>query len=76
MTFATEAHKAAYLSTIEDLAWNLHEYGPERVLDDLKILDLTAYEELVKIVIRTDKKAQQTAAIFKPKDPYFRASED
>lgn len=58
-----------YLNLIEDLSYAISHYGAEQVLDDLKILNLTNYEELVKIVMRTDAIKKQTAVLLR--DPYF-----
>ena len=74
MMFATEAHKYHYYQTIQDFNEIMVEYGTERVLDDLKILDLTMYEDLVKIVMRADGFKKKTAALLR--DPYFDANQN
>lgn len=63
-----------YLNLIEDLSDAITHYGAQQVLEDLKILNLTNYEELVTIVMKTDAIKKQTAVLLK--DPYFRANQD
>lgn len=58
-----------YENLIQDLAAAIQSLGAAQVLDDLKFLDLTGYEELVKIVMKADVIKKQTAVLLK--DPYF-----
>lgn len=69
MKFASEAHKHQYYCGIQDLNELIIMYGAQQVLDDLKLLDLTNYEELVRIVMKADGIKKQTAILLK--DPYF-----
>ena len=63
-----------YRNMIEDLSDAISHRGAQQVLDDLKILNLTNYEELAKIVMRTDAIKKKTAVLLK--DPYFDANQD
>lgn len=63
-----------YRNMIEDLSDAISHVGAQQVLDDLKILNLTNYEELVKIVMRADGIKKKTAVLLK--DPYFDANQD
>lgn len=71
VTFLKAVERQRYLNAVEDFNDLITHYGAKQVLEDLKILNLTNYEELVKIVVRTDEvKKKTTAALLK--DPYFR----
>ena len=59
-----------YYNVIEDFNDLLTHENPKEILEDLRILSLTNYENLVTIVMRTAEKEKKVAAIFK--DPYFR----
>lgn len=58
-----EAH---YFHTIEDFSDLITHYGARQVLEDLRILSLTNYENLAKIVVRTEENQKRTAALLKP----------
>lgn len=68
--FRSDTEQTRYYNAIEDLNDVLTHYGAKQVLEDLRILSLTNYEDLVKIVMRTDAEKKKLAALLK--DPYFR----
>lgn len=47
----------------------LQRFGPRTVLNDLKDLDLSVYEDLLRVIDERHKVRGKPAAIFK--DPYF-----
>lgn len=62
-----EAH---YYHTIEDFNGLLEQYGAKQVLEDLRILSLTNYEDLARIVMSVDRTQKAVARVLK--DPYFK----
>lgn len=54
-----------YLNLIEDLSDAITHYGAKQVLEDLRILNLTNYEELVTMVMKTDGIKKKVAALLR-----------
>ena len=65
MKFKNNSEAAYYYDIITDLNLIIEQYGAQQVVDDLKILSLTSYEELVKIVMKADETKKQTAALLR-----------
>lgn len=74
MSLLQRVHELAYLNLIEDLSDAITHHGAQQVLDDLKILNLTNYEELAKIVMKADAIKKQTSVLLK--DPFFSGDAD
>lgn len=72
MKWEEEAH---YFNTIQYFNALVRANGAKQVLEDLQHLDLTTYEELVKICLELgSEKKQKVAALLK--DPFFRNMDD
>lgn len=67
-----EAH---YFNTIQYFNALVRAHGAKQVLADLQHLDLTTYDELVKICLElgSEKKKKVSALL---KDPFFREDDD
>ena len=62
-SWADEAH---YVFTIQNFVALMRQYGVERVLADVKDLDLDTYQNVCYTVLKADKTKKNTAALFNP----------